>query len=295
LNNPNNGTTLQTGRQLDIIILDGNGTFIYNWDSNTNTTVSETFNPLIPIGEGLHQLFLYAVDDTGNWRFKYFEFFTDNPPVIILNNPLNGSTHRSGHVINLTTLGSNGSLIYDWDSSFNTTVSDMFNPILPAGEGLHQLFLFTVDDTGNWQFAYFEFITDDPPVFMLNNPLNRTTHQSGYAINISLIDTNGSLIYHWDNNPNSTTINPFTLFLPTVEGLHVLFIFAVDNSSNWSYLYLEFRTDDRPPILNLINTFNQSIHQSGTIIDFDILESDGNLIYNWDNSFNQTIFVNNSW
>ena len=38
--------------------------------------------------------------------------------------------------------GSNGSLIYHWDTDNNQTVGDIVNPVLPVGDGLHQLYLF---------------------------------------------------------------------------------------------------------------------------------------------------------
>ena len=91
-----------------------------------------------------------------------------------------------------------------------------------------------VDDVGNWIFAYFEFTTDDtPPTITLTSPTNGSSHQSGITINLVITGDNGSLIYHWDNNPNQTVPLSTMPILPSGDGVHLLYCYASDDLGNW--------------------------------------------------------------
>ncbi|MFX1532605.1 MAG: SBBP repeat-containing protein, partial [Promethearchaeota archaeon] len=230
LSSPVNGSTHQSGMTIDLTITGSNTTFIYHWDTDPNSTVAATFDPTLPGGDGLHRLYIYVSDFAGNWNTSYFEFFADNtPPSIILSSPVNGSTHQSGMTIDLTILGSNGSLIYHWDTDPNSTVAATFDPTLPGGDGLHRLYVYVKDAVGNWNTSYFEFFADNtPPSIILSSPVNGTTHQSGMTIDLTITGSNGSLIYHWDTDLNSTELATFDPTLPGGDGLHRLYVYVKD-------------------------------------------------------------------
>jgi D-alanyl-D-alanine dipeptidase len=290
LNSPTNQTTHQSGTIIDLTITGSNGNLIYYWDTDDNQTVTYSYDPVLPIGDGLHQLYLFSYDNVGNGIFMYLEFITDDiAPEIILNSPANQTTHQSGTIIDLTITGSNGSLIYYWDTDDNQSVTYSYDPILPIGDGLHQLYLFSYDNIENCNFTYLEFITDDTaPEILLNSPTNQTSHQSGTIIDITVTGSNGSLIYYWDSDENQTMTSSFAPILPIGDGLHQLYLFSYDNVGNGIYTYLEFITDDIAPEISLNSPANQTKHQSGTVIDVTINESNGYLVFFWDDDDTNT-------
>ena len=224
LNSPENGSTLQSGTVIDLTITGSNGSLIYNWDGNTNQTVTSITDPILPSGDGTHTLYCYAKDDVENWISSQFEFMTDDtPPLIVLISPTNGSIQASGTTIDLTVSGSNGSLIYNWDGGSNQTVTASTDPSLPSGEGLHRLYCYAKDIAGNWIHVYFEFqSTVLLPSIVLISPMNRSTQQSGTTILVIVSNSNGSLIYHWDDGSNQTVPSTTNLILPSGEGPHYL-------------------------------------------------------------------------
>ena len=204
-----------------------------------------------------------------------------DPILITLNSPTNGTTWQSGASIDLTITGGNGSLIYHWDNNVNNTVLDSFNPSLPAGEGLHSLFLYVKDLFGNWKTSYLEFHTDDTsPNIILNNPANGTTWQSGTVIDLTVAGGDGFLIYYWDNNINSTVDDSFDPTLPIGDGLHKLFLFAQDSTGNWKKSYLEFQTDDTPPVIVITSPINNAFYDVNSVtLTYSVNEASSISVY----------------
>ncbi|MHA2366700.1 MAG: hypothetical protein ACXAC7_22295, partial [Candidatus Hodarchaeales archaeon] len=300
LNSPVNNSVQQSGTTIDFTITGANGSLIYHWDNNKNLTVSESFDPVLPMSDGLHQLNVYIRDEAGNWVFIYFGFITDDTsPNIILNNPMNKTLWQSGIPINFTIIGANGTLIFHWDDDLNSTEPDIFDPTIPTGDGLHQLYLYVKDLAGNWNTTYLEYQADNTPPDILNNLANGTTWQSGTEIQIIISDTNTlkSVTYHWDEISNTTvTLDNSTysisFFTPIGDGNHTLFIKAFDNVSNEKSIFLTYITDDTPPVIVLMFPQNTSDQEGRTEILLDIQGSTSVYTYHWDTESNNTISIN---
>ncbi|MFX1532604.1 MAG: hypothetical protein ACFFDI_00040, partial [Promethearchaeota archaeon] len=190
----------------------------------------------------------YVKDAVGNWNTSYFEFFADNtPPSISLNSPVNGTTHQSGTTIDLTITGSDGTLIYHWDTDSNSTVSATFDPILPSGDGLHRLYVYVKDSAGNWAIKIFVFSTDDTgPIITLKSFNNESVHLPGTVIDLNITDVNGisQVLYNWDGNTNISLSTPYNVFLPTEAGQHVLRVYTNDSLGNWAVKTYVFTTKE---------------------------------------------------
>ncbi|MHA2365836.1 MAG: hypothetical protein ACXAC7_17895, partial [Candidatus Hodarchaeales archaeon] len=223
-------------------------------------------------------LSVYAQDITEEWLFRQFIFTTDDtPPNLMLNDLESGLSYQSGTSINISVTGSNGSLIYHWDEDLNSTVTDSFNPILPVGNGFHQLYLYAYDDVGNWNYTVFEFITDDTaPVVTLSSPLNSSTQLLGnLSITLSISDNIQlqDVIYFWNNNLENETVFPSTnnnitllIPLPLITGLHQLFLSAFDDAGNEQTVYYEFTVMESTsiqPVTTSIDTTPSSTATSG--------------------------------
>ncbi|MFX0182484.1 MAG: hypothetical protein ACFE95_05300 [Candidatus Hodarchaeota archaeon] len=93
----NNNSRVQGGSQITIEITNSNGSFIHNWDGNTNTTLINGVPSFIwPITisnlEGTFTLNIYAKSDKELWLHKRFVFVVDNtPPIFLIHNPSNKS------------------------------------------------------------------------------------------------------------------------------------------------------------------------------------------------------------
>ncbi|MFX1534706.1 MAG: SBBP repeat-containing protein [Promethearchaeota archaeon] len=168
LNNPTNNSVHQSGTLIKLNITDtdsGLGQVVYNWDSSTNIILEAPFDVTLPAGEGAHVLWIYANDSVGNWAMKTFVFITDDiAPIIALLSPTNGSTHSSGTPIGIIIEDAKplSQILYHWDNNPNVTLTDLIITVfLPAGDGLHVLYVYAQDQVGNWATRSYIFTTDD--------------------------------------------------------------------------------------------------------------------------------------
>jgi hypothetical protein len=86
---PPNGSVLLGGTTIEIEVTDNYplndflpDQVLYNWDKGqSNTTIDEPpFEVVIPTEEGPHELYVYAGDNSGNWRSAIFYFNTTSDP-----------------------------------------------------------------------------------------------------------------------------------------------------------------------------------------------------------------------
>jgi hypothetical protein len=93
----------------------------------------------------------------------------ENPPIIALESPGNGTLNLPKEPVQVVVVGSNLTLFYSWDGAQNQTTGPPFVLSLPEGEGLHTLELYCKDgySLGDWATAQyvFEVLSDPPRVF----------------------------------------------------------------------------------------------------------------------------------
>jgi hypothetical protein len=238
--------------------------------------------------DGQHFLSIFAQDIIGTWQFLQFSFITDGtPPLILLNNPTNKSLHQSGTIIDLTVTGSNGTLIYHWDTGNNQTLADVFDPVLPVGDGLHQLFLYVLDDVGNFNFTYLEFITDDtaPQITLVSDiDLNETAFLPAVQIQFTIHEIHLEHVwFNWDGESAQFINDPFNVSVPSSEGWHDLIINANDSVGLLSSFYYRFYIDTSAPIISLLSPLNGTQITLNTFIQLNISDPFlSNVTYHWD-------------
>ncbi|UCH04209.1 MAG: hypothetical protein JSW05_11630 [Candidatus Thorarchaeota archaeon] len=93
----------------------------------------------------------------------------ENPPIIALKSPGNGTLNLAREPVEVVVVGSNQTLFYSWNGAQNQTTGPPFVLTLPQGVGLHTLDLYCQDGyvLGNWakvQYA-FEVVSQPPRVF----------------------------------------------------------------------------------------------------------------------------------
>ena len=151
-------------------------------------------------------------------------------------------------------------------SNFNGTIGNL----TAIDTGSTSQTLWQNEGAANFDAAKIEALMDyTVPNIGLLTPMNATTHPSGTKIDLNIIDNYAvdTVLYHWDDDDNTTLSTPYAVFLPEGDGLHVLRIYANDSSDNWADRIFLFYTDDcenNPPDVS-ITGINDGDTYSGSI------------------------------
>ena len=160
-----NGSARQSNSIVDIDVIDAStNTVLYNWNSDSqNATWFEPYQTVVPNGESLHTLRVFANDSFGRWQHTVFQFIGDNtPPEIILISPGNSSLVFSGTEVSISVTDTHlESVIYNWDNDINQTWSG--TTLIPLGDGMHSLNIFANDSAENIMIVSCVFDVDDSP------------------------------------------------------------------------------------------------------------------------------------
>ncbi len=153
LENLNNNSHIQGFSQIRLLIYNGNGSIIYNWDGNDNDTISENTPIVIPNNEIVYELNVY-IDNGVAWASKRFIFTVDNSaPSFSLQNLENNSVLK-GSVIFQIRPSEDCNLTFKLNNvpinSFLAEFNESYEEELPELEnGTHQLIIYAVDEAQN--------------------------------------------------------------------------------------------------------------------------------------------------
>ena len=275
LNGPANGTTHHSGTIIDLSVSDPNlSSVLYHWDSNAWTTFPAPYDTSLPTGDGQHYLYVNATDSVGNWQYERYIFSTDDSqPLIILHSPTNNSVCRSGTLVNVSVIDSDLDYVqYKWDSDAWAIWNDPYDTYLPVGDGTHILYINATDKSNNYEYTSYSFTTDDTdPTVQLITPNNGTVHHSGVSIDISVSDANLDTVhYRWDGGAWQVMASPYDTTLPSGEGDHTLEVNATDLAGNNAVESYQFVTDDVVPTVTLNSPSNNTVQNSGTLVNVSV-------------------------
>ncbi|MFX1255590.1 MAG: hypothetical protein ACFFCZ_28565 [Promethearchaeota archaeon] len=167
-------------------------------------------------------------------------------------------------------------------------------PSSPLTDGTWYLHVVAVDGTGNVgkTAAHYQVNIETKPIINLSSPVNASIVQSGILIDLIITGQNLSyILYHWDNDANTTLSSPYEIILSKPDGLHILYIYANNTLGNWTSETFVFTVDDTPPMIILNDPANLSICQFGDIISLEVSDtvSLSQVLYNWNNGSNNTL------
>jgi hypothetical protein len=288
LDSPLNNSIHISGTSVNVIVTDSHlAEVLYHWDTESNQSWSFPYSTILPSGDGQHILHIYANDSAGNILYRKFVFVTDDTiPLIVLESPSNHTAQISGALVDLDVSSPFLHIIlYNWDNNPNQSWSSPFQTSIPSGEGDHILNVYANNTAGSSVYRKFLFIVDDtPPTITLLSPLNGSIMISGSLINIDIIDALlDTAIYIWNGNANQTFLSPYDTFLPAGDGAHVLHIYANDSLGNLNYKRYEFFADNSKPLIIIESPLNNSVYNSGTLVDIAVTGSYlDNVSYYWD-------------
>lgn len=136
-----------------------------------------------------------------------------------------------------------------------------------------------------------------PPTIFLLSPANSTIHLMSTSV---LVNTSDLLFlqqvqYRWDYGPYTTvllntTLYNVTTFLPPYDGEHILEVLAQDYTGNWNSEVFSFTFDVYSPSILLMTPDNNTVHQSGSTLHFDVFDTIAlsQVWHSWDGGTNTT-------
>ncbi len=175
-------------------------------------------------------------------------------PTITLASHQNNSIYPSGIVLNIAVADEYLDTVwYNWDNSPNQTWNSPYQTPLPSGEGTHWLYVYANDTAGHLVTETYSFITDDiDPIITLETPMNNTIHNSGTLIDLSVTEIHLDVLrYYWDIGTYQILEPPYQTPLPSGEGVHTLYLLAIDSAGNGKTMVFTFITDDSNPIVEI--------------------------------------------
>ena len=295
---PSNGTWAKSGTSIGFSVDDAVlNTTLWNWDGTANTTGGDENTVYFPVGDGMHELFVYANDSLNNWAFARYVFYTDDSwPTIELLHPLNNTEYHAQQLIIIDANDPNLDKVwYNWDDGTNSTWTSMPNTTtLEPAIGVHWLHVFANDTFGQQNNVSFRFTTDNEiPLIALVSPDDNTVHNSGTEIKVAITSvTLDTILWNWDGGVNSSDwiegIN--TAELPSAETLHTLHVYANNSAGVWRYEWFTFTTDDTDPYIGDPTPGNESYGKHHDPIALDISDLHLHMVrYNWDGMSNNTL------
>ena len=298
LQSPSEGSIKKSSTQINYNISDVHlDTVFYRWDLDSNQTWDTPYQTTLPVGDGLHTLYVYANDSAGNWASDAYTFMADDTSALInLETPEEGSVIKSGFTIDANITDTNlDKVLYHWDGNNNDFWTFPYQTQLPPVDGVHILYVYVNDSAGNWANKTFSFIADDNiPEIELTNLITGSILQSGTSIQLNISDENSiiQVIYNWDGEDNSTLSSPYSVQQPEGDTGHTLSMFAEDIAGNWAKEVFTFDTDDTPPQISFLDPEQKFILKPDTpiLLVFEDLKGVSLIEFKWDDALiNQTL------
>ncbi len=287
---PAAGAVVKSGTTVDVDVSDEHlDTVYYRWDSRVWQVFTSPYDTVVPSGDGPHTLYVNATDLAGNLAASSRQFVCDDTaPTITLVSPAAGSVQQSGVTVDLDVSDAHLSTVrYHWDSDAWADLPAPFDTTIPSGDGDHTLYVNATDEAGNYALVSYTFTTDDTqPTVTLISPANNTVQSGGTTVDLSVSDLHLSTVYYrWDSGSWAVLPAPYDTQIPETEGMHILYVNATDEAGNVrreTYVWTVPSTGSAPSVW-LVSPPDESVNQSGTTIDLNITDADGDLgtVYYW--------------
>ena len=188
----------------------------------------------------------------------------------------NVNPYQSSVKINFTFSEIPKSWYYVWDSINDVTKFNFDgNPVLPTGDGVHTLYIKSINSNANIEFVSSKSFTTDntKPVIALDTSKNTNGSyiKAGKLLFFTGLSSDvKSISYTWDSNTLlSLSLSNISIYLPKIDGIHTLQIRLVDKANNMNnYIYV-FKVDfTAPTIYSSIANNSQIIYNTSIVFNF---------------------------
>ncbi|MFX0205588.1 MAG: NosD domain-containing protein, partial [Candidatus Hodarchaeota archaeon] len=279
INSPDNNSVIPPGTVLDFSIAEVNLTNAnYSINGGSNISFTDPFD-IQTSGwvDGEYIIQVNALDSVGNSNFSWFLFTIDSiKPQIHLNSPANNSIISNKTIldfsivdpnINIVSYRINGGSVFPLNNPYNLSAEGW-------NEDYYDIILFAWDKADNFNWSCYSFTLDNPPMILLSNPENNSVLHTGTILNFSIVDTSlHEVNYSINGGANISLTDPFNI--PTtgwLDGEYTIQINALDGVGNLNSSWFFFTIDSTKPTFILNSPENNSCIESGTILDFSIID-----------------------
>jgi hypothetical protein len=238
---PSNDTIHPNGTIIDLEVTSPYDvhTLFYQWDAGGNLSIHDSRVQIpLPSDAGFHHLYVTAVDSLGYSSFFHFLYETNNDfPLIFLADNENNSRVQGLSQIIVAIFNGNGSFIYNWDESGNTTVIEGTPIVISNSEGVYILNIYAKSEKLLWLHKRFIFTVDNtPPIFIIDNPNNRSIIKGTVNIYVA-VSERSNVTYKLNNEINDnfiaeTELNYTITFLSLFNGSYQLNFTIFDEAKN---------------------------------------------------------------
>lgn len=289
----------QSGTQVELTINDPLLEMVwYHWDTESVMYGwNSPYTTSLPLGDGEHRLYVYANDTLGNTASQTFEFIVDNTvPNITLTNPNSGGSLGYGSYASFSVQDQNDivQVFYNWNNEINITLNAPYEILVDnITEGTNNLHVFAQDQAKNWVNETFEiFIDTTAPLISLVSIQDNAILQSFTIIAINIVEPYlQNVSYAWDNNTEIPWQGNYQTLVPLEEGVHILHVYAWDQTGNEAHEAFNITSDNTPPTISLASPTMNTRLKKNTSISLAISDNFALYLayYNWDGGENVTL------
>ncbi|MCX7955417.1 MAG: Ig-like domain-containing protein [Bacteroidales bacterium] len=266
-----------------------------NWENATGTTNWSKSITLVP---GQNIIYAKAQDNNNEWSQEVYIIVTYNtpnqPPLISITSPVNGSTHTTPNItVSGTASDNDGSVTLvqvkvntgTWENATGTT---NWTKNVTLQSGTNVIYAKCQDNNGDWsQEVYVNVTYQSPnqlPVVNITSPINgSTTNTPNITVSGTASDNDGNVVLvqvkvnngTWENAIGTTN---WSKNVTLTSGTNIIYAKAQDNNGGWSqevYISVVYNTPNLPPVVNITYPSNgtsvtsASINVTGTAQDQD--------------------------
>jgi len=258
-----------------------NGTILFDWHFNPVNIFSgpnQTVEIVVTVDLGVYEPVSQTITLRSTW-------YTNVPPIIVLESPDNGSLIASGELIDLDIVdaGQVSAEAYLDDAYLCAIQSPWQIDTSTWTDGQHTLRIVATDDEQAVSSATFAFSVDAvAPYLEIVYPLQGSRVPVGADMVIEVHDTFlDSVTYSLDGGPPQVLNAPYVLPMdPWPSGYHEVSATAVDLVGRSTTRTVAFEIALSTLVIELISPANGAVVRSGTPIAFTVV-GEGNVTCRW--------------
>jgi transcription initiation factor IIF auxiliary subunit/DNA-directed RNA polymerase subunit RPC12/RpoP len=281
LNSPGNNSIISSGTLLDFLVTDTDLLQTnYSINGGANIPFADPFDiSTVGWAEGDYTITINAEDVVGNKNTLWFFFTIDSTiPTIQLNLPLNNSIIPSDTILDFLITDQHLDFVnFSVNGGVDIALSAPFD-ISTTGwiDGDYTVQINALDLAGNSNSSSYLFTMDSTlPQIILNAPSNNSVIPEGTVLDFSIDETHLSQVnYSVNGGAETPFMDPYNISTAGwSDGDFVIQITTMDLAGNFNSSWYLFTIDSTLPMFLLNTPENNSVIPNGTILDFDIVET----------------------
>ncbi len=255
---------------------------------------------IVPFENGEHSLTVVVLNSDYDWREGkeknygtaevHFTVTDDFTKMDMFYNAMNGTQLRPNTLIVInSSIQFSQDIVYKWDKTEWNVLNQYIH--VPHEIGVHKLFLHASFGGVDKQWSYYFIVTDDPEKigvlgmqpnkFLKDNDIIKIWHDNSFE----------EIFFFWDNNTEQELTNNNEILIQGLnDGIHILTLAGKD-STEWFNKTYEIKIDNTPPLI-FLDVFNNSVINSGSIINCYYNENFSKLSFSWDDKIFSKAYEN---